>query len=152
VSERYAYEPSEHSRNTIGTYRQNQRKNMDDYKMIDKGFRKTTILNHGKLVDIEYYLTSNTPGARARDAVTGARFDIRVGSNEEHNLFKVGCAIGVPDNDFTLLFYESPDAYEKHMLHPISQEHKESWRNKRAIAMKLRDEKRVERPGVITVR
>lgn len=148
--EEYAYEPNEYSGNTTGT--DHQRKNLDEYKMIDKGFRKTTIINNGQRVDIEYYLTSNTPGNLARDGLTGGRFDVRVGSNDEHLLFKVGCAIGTPDNDLTLLFYNSPEDYEKHMLHPVSQEHKESWRNKRAIAMKLRDEKQAGRHGFITVR
>jgi hypothetical protein len=149
LNEEYTYEPNEYSGNTTGT----NRKNLDEYKMIDKGFRKTTIINNGQRLDIEYYLTSNTPGSLARDGMTGGRFDVRVGSNDEHLLFKVGCAIGTPDNDLTFLFYNSPEDYEKHMFHPVSPEHKEAWKNKRAIAMKLRDEKRAAaRPGFVTVR
>jgi hypothetical protein len=51
------------------------------------------------------------------------------------------------------MVYNSPYDYEKHMLHPVSQKHKNYWINKRSIMMILRDKKRaVARPGFVTVR
>jgi hypothetical protein len=152
-TDRYMYEPSEHSANTLETYRKNQRKNMDEYKMIDKGFRKITIFSKGKPIDVEYYQTLSTPGVMIRDAITGARYkEYRVGSKEEDLFFKVRVAIGKSDTDSMLLFYHSPEVYEGHMRTIVSPQRKEMWRNKLAIATKLNEEKQAERPGFIAIR
>jgi hypothetical protein len=151
--DRHLYEPSEHSGNTLETYRKNQRKNMDEYKMIDKGFRKITILNKGKPVEVEYYQTLSTPGIMIRDAITGARYkEYRVGSKEEDLFFKVRLAIGKSDIDSMLLFYDSPEVYEGHMRTIVSHQRKETWRNKHAIANKLNEEKQARRPGFVAIR
>jgi len=151
--DRYAYEPSEHSGNTLETYRKNQRKNMDEYKMIDKGFRKITIFNKGKPIDIEYYQTLSTPGIMIRDAITGARSqENRVGSKEEDLFFKARFTIGKGDNDGPLVFFNSPEQYERHMHTTISQELKEKWHNRCAIASKLYSEKTTNRPGFVSIK
>jgi hypothetical protein len=151
--DRHLYEPSEHSGNTLETYRKNQRKNMGEYKMIDKGFRKITILSKGKPVEVEYYQTLSTPGIMIRDAITGARYkEYRVGSKEEDLFFKVRLAIGKSDIDSMLLFYDSPEVYEGHMRTIVSPQRKETWRNRHAIANKLNEEKQARRPGFVAIR
>jgi len=149
----YGWEPSVCSENTVETYRKSQRKNMDEYKKIDKGYRKISFLKSGKTIDIEYYQTFSTPGTMIRDAITGARYnEFRVGSKEEDQFFKVRLAVGNADNDSMLLFYDSPEVYEGHMHATVSAQMKEEWRNKCAISRKAYAEKQAARSGPVIVR
>jgi hypothetical protein len=146
-------EPSVCSVSTVETYRKKQRKNMDEYKMIDKGYHKITLPCGVQKIEIEYYHTSSTPGTMIRDAITGARSqDHRVGTKEEDLYFKARIAIVNVDNDGTLVFFNSPEQYERHMHATISQEFKELWHNRCAVASKLYSEKTANRPGFVSIK
>lgn len=129
------------------SYRKRQRSNMDGAKMLDKGYHKINVRVDGRKTDIEFYHTSNTPGMMIRDAVTGSRYSqYRVGSKNEDQFFKVHLAFTNIDFDSKTVFYDSPEQYERHMMTKVSQECKDKWSNKCAIARKLyaaaQDEKR----------
>ena len=76
------------------------------------------------------------------DAETGKVFPHRVGTNEENLYFKVTDASGynLGGNvlkDSLMLFYESPDDYERHMSTVVNPEIKDKWHEKREYYDKL---------------
>jgi len=146
-------DPSVYSENTIGTYRRNQRKNMDEYKMIDKGYRKLVLPFGPQKIEVEYYHTSSTPGTVIRDAITGARMpQHRVGTKAEELYFKTRVSLDKADHEGNILFFNSPEQYERHMYTTVSQELKEEWHNRCAIADKLYTEKAAVRAGPVLIK
>jgi hypothetical protein len=118
---------------SISTNRKKQRKYKDEMKMIDKGYHKLTrIINH-RPVEIDIYTTNDMPGTMIRDAITGSRYsEYRVGTRNEHLFFKVGIATGELGPNSALVFFDSPEQYEKHFKGSclVSQVDKEKWTNK----------------------
>lgn len=86
----------------------------------------------GSNIYIEYYYTKIVPGALIRNAVTGGyEYGYRVGSSDENLFFKVIRASGYDgDRDPHMLFYNSPEQYERHFMTTISQDEKERWKLK----------------------
>jgi len=76
-------------------------------------------------------------GHSIRNAVTGVleRGDC-VGSWREDYYFKVNLATGEAGKRSSILFYDSPEQYEKHMMCEVSQQIKEKWREKFRSAKK----------------
>jgi hypothetical protein len=104
-------------------------------KKLDKHYNKYTIPFHKRWTDGKYYKSVNIEnygsahrGTLIRNAVTGLRYDILVGSKEESTLFKVTDATGYNGRkDPLTLFYDSPEQYEKHNFTNVSQETKQKW-------------------------
>lgn len=123
---------------SVSSHRRRQRKNNEEMKKMDKGYHKfKRIINH-KPVEIEIYSTNDMPATMIRDAVSGARYNqYRVGTPNEHLFFKVKIATGELGNDSGLVFFDSPEQYERHFKGSsvVSQEDKEKWTNKRAEIM-----------------
>jgi len=117
---------------TVNTYSNNIKKvRMDQLKIFDKSFHKITRHNEkNKKVKIEFYESSTTPGFFIRNAVSGNRYDYKVGSYDEDLLFKVAFATGEIGQDTAILFYTSPEQYEKHMMVQVSNDVKQSWKQK----------------------
>lgn len=107
---------------------------------------------------IEYYETPRMNDSRIRNAITGLRYrddhpkcKYVVGSAQEDIFFKVLISTGEPeiysrDNKKTtvLLFYDSPEQYERHQKMTLSQPLKEKWQEKnrlRIIANRKYEEK-----------
>jgi hypothetical protein len=120
------------SYSTVSTNRKRQRKNWEDTKAMDKGFRTISRMIGYKPTKINFYSTSMTPGLPIRDAVTGARQpEYRVGSLNEHLFFKVGyatCEFG--NDDGVVAFYDNPEQYERHNHCTISMDIKKKWTEK----------------------
>jgi hypothetical protein len=124
---------------SVSTNRKKQRKLVDDMKKLDKGYHKFKRKINFKLVDIEVYSTNTTPGSMIRDAITGSRYpQYRVGSTNENLFFKVNLATGEAGRDGAILFFDSPEQYERHFRNSISiaQTEKEKWTNK-CVATRL---------------
>lgn len=104
------------------------RKMLEDMKSIDKGYHTVDILVNGVKKPVDYYSTPMTPGAIIRDATTGARNQNRfVGSMDECLFFKVGYSgIGCKEGSL-VLFYDSPEQYEKHMYTTVDAATKSKW-------------------------
>jgi hypothetical protein len=101
----------------------------------DKGFRQVKRRN-GKISKyiLDYYITSYTPDSRIRNAVTGIRYrddnhkyKYVVGSLQENLFFKVSVSNGENGQEPVLLFYDSPEQFEKHQRMTLNTEIKEKW-------------------------
>lgn len=109
-----------------------------ELKRLDKQYDKYTIPFKKRWTDGKYYKRitienygSNTLGSFIRNAVTGSRYDIRVGSAEEDLLFKVIDACGKNGRkDPLMLYYDSPEQYENHHFKIVSPEVKQRWYGK----------------------
>ena len=116
------------------TNRPNKQKDAyNKLKLMDKGYRQITRYNNGKKVAIELYVTSQTPGVAIRDAVTGSRYNMKVGSFHEDAFFKVKDVSGELSRDYGVLYFETPKQAEKYLNITISDKEKEKWKEKHEI-------------------
>lgn len=126
-----------------GDFRLRQKKTTDALKKADKHYQTYSIkFNNtwkGKFYEnviIENY-GSGSQGTFIRNAVTGVRYDIIVGSSDEDLLFKV---IDSVDRDKRrvplMLYYDSPEQYENHHFTTVSPQVKEKWLERSLAAQK----------------
>jgi hypothetical protein len=122
---------------TVNSNRKKTKK--DDIKNQDKGYHNIKIPYGRKHIEIEVYSTPTTPGKPIRDAITGSKMSKHlVGSLDENLYFKVALATGQLKNDEGhVLFYDSPEQFERHMRSTVSQEMKQKWTDK-CIEARLR--------------
>jgi hypothetical protein len=102
-------------------------------KNLDRGYHKLTRIVNFKPIEIDIYTTNDMPGTMIRDAITGSRYsEYRVGTRNEHLFFKVAIATGELGNESGLVFFDSPEQYERHFkgIYTVPQEIKEKWTNK----------------------
>lgn len=120
------------SYSTVSTNRNRQKKNWEDTKAMDKGFRTITRMIGYKPTKINFYSTSMTPGLPIRDAITGARqSQYRVGSTNEHLFFKVRYAtLEFASDDGVVAFYDNPEQFERHTYCTLSTDIKKKWTEK----------------------
>jgi hypothetical protein len=121
-----------------------QNKEIDRVKSLDAGYGfvyRYKINNNGieKKVKIDCYASSDT-GTYIRNAETGEYYKYKVGSNDEDRLFKLSLSTGElkTTNGSTILFYDSPEQYERHLLDRLSDEIKEKWMNKRSFFLEMK--------------
>lgn len=118
---------------SVSPARKKQRDYLDAYRLNDKMYHKMT--RNGSKDKVGLYTTCVTPGALIRDAITGAtNTDYRVGSRSEDLFFKVIFATGEFGSEPKTAFFDSPEQCERHLNENISQETKNSWTNKFALA------------------
>jgi hypothetical protein len=91
-----------------------------------------------KKIQCGYFTTSFNPNSKIVNAITGLRYrdedpkcKYLVGSLEENLLFKVCISNGETGQDPVLLFYDSPEQFEKHQYTALKQIIKEEWLNKK---------------------
>lgn len=91
-----------------------------------------------KKIQLGYFTTSFVPDSKIVNAITGIRYrdedpkvKYLVGSMEEDLLFKVSISNGENGQDPVLLFYDSPEQFEKHQYTSLKQTTKETWLNKK---------------------
>ena len=96
---------------------------------------------------LEFYETPNSSDCRIRNAVTGLWYrddhpkcKYLVGSRQEDLFFKVRISTGEPEignkenrKNTYLLFYDSPEQYERHQKTTVKQEEKEKWQEKNLV-------------------
>lgn len=115
----------------------------DAVKRLDKNYDKYSISfddnwkgKYYKRVTIENY-GSGSQGTLIRNAVTGARYDIVVGSSDEDFLFKVFVSTGRNGRrDPLMLYYDSPEQHENHHFTSVSPEVKQKWLDRSLAAQK----------------
>ena len=77
----------------------------------------------------------NIPGAKIRNAVTGIYESYYVGKKDEDLYFKVMNTTAKDANSEShLLFYDSPEQYEKHFQSELSDALKQNWLQKSSTA------------------
>tara|TARA_B110000881_G_C18577345_1_gene519453 strand:- start:38 stop:526 length:489 start_codon:yes stop_codon:yes gene_type:complete len=109
-------------------------------KPHDSGHHKVVNKEGKNKTKIEAYSTSFIPGTMIRDAITGHRYSqYRVGSNHEDLFFKVREVTGQFGKEPLLLYYDSPEQYERHMDHAVSNTIKQRWTDKFANAQSMVD-------------
>lgn len=118
-----------------------QKKELNNIKSYDMGYcfvyrNKETSSGKIKNTRIDCY-TSGDTGMRIRNAETGSYYKYKVGTNEEGLLFKVALATGElrARNSSNVLFYDSPEQYEKHLMAEIHEEIKDKWVNKKKLLL-----------------
>jgi hypothetical protein len=134
------YEDSFHpnDENDITT---SQKKELNNIKSYDTGYcfvyrNKESASGKIKNTRIDCY-TSGDTGMTIRNAETGSYYKYKVGTKEEDLLFKVALATGElrARNSSNVLFYDSPEQYEKHLMTEIDQEIKDIWVNKKKLLL-----------------
>ena len=116
-----------------------QNKELNKMKTLDKGYAslyryKPSLNGKNKLSKIDLYVSGEV-GTYIRNAMTGEHYKYKVGTKYEDLLFKTKMATGEvkTTSGNTLLFYDSPEQFESHLMEPIAQEIKENWRIKNAL-------------------
>jgi hypothetical protein len=117
------------------TSKKRKRTKHDELENLDKGYVKTFIYKNSMKMPLEYFKTTNTQGAKIRNALTGIYEDYRVGKSTEDLFFKVASTITKdPKSESHLLFYDSPEQFEKHFHCELSDEIKRKWVDKSNLA------------------
>jgi hypothetical protein len=97
---------------------------------------------HGKTRKIKCY-GSGGQGSRIRHAVDGYFFEHRVGTHQENNYFSVIIATGELNHNETnrdtriVLYYNSPEEYERHLFETVSKATKDQWRSRQKAVFPL---------------
>ena len=88
-----------------------------------------------QFIKIGYYMTNRCPGASIRNAVSGLyESNHKVGSIDEDLFFKVAMCTGENKTSTNMLFYDSPEQYERHFMCSISTATKDRWNDKSMAA------------------
>ena len=110
-------------------------KTNNGFKMEDKNRVKIMKVVNAKWTDGKYYKNveielfgSGYTGSRIRNAVSGSRTRVLVGSKEEGKFFQVSECSGYNERREPLnLYYDSPEQYENHFFVHLEQEVKQNW-------------------------
>lgn len=115
---------------------QMQNKELNKLKSLDKDYcyisrYKLNLNGKNAKVKIDIYVSGEV-GSLIRNAATGQYYKYKIGSQDEDKLFKIRLATGElkTRSGNTLLFYDSPEQCENHLIEEISDEIKEKWRIK----------------------
>ena len=134
------YEDSFHP-NEENAIASSQKKELNNIKSFDSGYgyvyrNKSSGSNKVKNARVDCY-TSGDSGMSIRNAETGQYYKFKVGSKDEDLFFKVSLATGElkTTNGSNVLFYDSPEQYEKHLMDEIEQETKDNWVAKKKSLM-----------------
>jgi hypothetical protein len=107
----------------------------DSIKAMDSDYHKIVRRDGDVKIKTEVYSTSIMPGTFIRDAITGYKQqNCRVGSWKEDLFFKVHEASGHIGTQTYVLFYDSPEQFERHMKTNVSTDSKRIWTDKFARA------------------
>ena len=129
----YVYhESGDVDESTVYTDVKTKRNRKDNFLMSDPGHK----IIGSKKDRLEYYAGSVLPGASIRNAVTGIReYNMKVGNwNAEAQFFKVRYLGDYSTNNPDILYYDSPEQFERHMHCTVKQQTKQKWQRDYAQA------------------
>lgn len=106
-----------------------------EFQKLNNNYEKYTIPFNKIWIDGKFYkritiknFGSGGQGTSIINAVTGNKYNIKVGSAEENLFFKVTDSTGFNGrNEPLMLYYDSPEQYENHYFTNVSQEAKKQW-------------------------
>ena len=121
-----------------------QKKAADEAKKLDNNYEKIVLPFNDKWTDGKFYKRitienygSGDAGSLIRNAVTGIKYNYRVGSSDEDLFFKVIEASGRNGRKHPLmLYYDTPEQFENHYFTTVSQPIKNKWLLKSLQAQK----------------
>ena len=135
------YEDSFHPNEENAIASSNQKKELNNIKSFDSGYgyvyrNKMSSSSKVKHARVDCY-TSGDLGTRIRNAETGQYYKFKVGSKDEDLFFKIALATGElkTTNGSNVLFYDSPEQYEKHLMTEVDEETKDMWVAKKKLLM-----------------
>jgi hypothetical protein len=135
------YEDSFHPNEENAIASNSQKKELNNIKSFDSGYgyvyrNKLSGSSKVKHARVDCY-TSGDSGMRIRNAETGQYYKFKVGSKDEDLFFKIALASGElkTTNGSNVLFYDSPEQYEKHLMTEVDQEMKDMWVAKKKLLM-----------------
>jgi len=115
---------------------QMQNKELNKLKSLDKDYAnisryKLNLIGKKVFVKIDVY-ASGEIGSKIRNAATGQYYKFKIGSQDEDKLFKIKLATGEikTRSGNSILFFDSPEQCENHLIEEICDEIKEKWRIK----------------------
>lgn len=130
---------------TSEEYKLRQKKAAEDLKKLDKNYEKISVPvkeytdKNGRVrksAYVELY-GSGSSGTRVRNAVTGATYNIIVGSRNEEIFFKVIDSTGRNRRrEPLMLYYDSPEQYENHQFTTVNPDIKQKWHRRSFEAQK----------------
>lgn len=116
-----------------------QHKELNKMKVFDTDYvsvyrTKTSTTGKQKNVKIDLYVSGDI-GSYIRNAETGQSYKYKVGTKDEDKLFKMKFSTGEikTKSGNTVLFYDSPEQFENHLMEELSEDIKENWRNKQTF-------------------
>ena len=108
-----------------------QLKMLEDLRKLDKGYNKTYRYFNKKRVPVEFYTTCIKPRYPIRNAITGVyQREYLVGTRDEDMFYKVANCADKCNNDQHVMFFDSPEQYERHFHVTVDQASKEKWLEK----------------------
>ena len=130
---------NENDYDTLDGSQKMSRRELNNLKKCDTGYHHFSkkIFNNEKRrnkgIKIEYYGSGDT-GSQIRDAITGQRCQYLVGSKYEDLFFSVIICNGNTRQPYhpSVLFYDSPEQYEKHQHIDLPIDVKTLWYRKNA--------------------
>ena len=118
---------------SVNSRKKRVRRAIEEVKKMDPGYN--AILDKSGEKVFEFYETACHPGTKIRDAITGIRDEVGCGTIFEELYFKV--AYCGNHGRGQILFFSSPDDYERYFGHTIDTEHKQRWLEKKNAALKI---------------
>lgn len=91
------------------------------------GYQCYYIERKRKKIKVEYFSTSCRPGTFIICPLTGVKLNDRVGSLQEKLYFKVRMNNLSKGDEPLTVYYDTPDAFERHHLERLSQKIKDQW-------------------------
>jgi len=114
-----------------------QKKELNNIKSSDPGYgyifiNKNLPSGKNKKTRVDCYSTS-VSGSNIRNAETGDYYKYKVGTKDEDLFFKIALACGnlKTKNNSNVLFYDSPEQFEKHLMIELDNYIKEQWVDKK---------------------
>jgi hypothetical protein len=132
---------------TVSSYKRKEKKEKDKYlreKLVYDEFRK-------RMTKLVYFDSGVSPMRYIRDAITGEKYNVKVGSFREDSFFKVRIAMGENENPATL-FYQSPEEHERHFQCSMDPLMKQQWLEKSKYCEILEKEFEESKPRVTIVK
>ena len=136
-----------------------------DYHLSEKADPNSKMKKHvrrfnpdkRKNVRVDFFPTNTTPNSKIKHAITGIQQSVdgrffRTGTRDEDLFFSVILATGELGSNAPVLFYESPEQYERHFFVKLSQQIKNKWYEKQHLAVIRSNLKPVRESGAETQR
>lgn len=108
-------------------------------KEQEKGHFKISRKIDNQFVKIDVFTGGFIPGSYIRNAITGYLHNYKVGSLDENLYFKVCIAEGISKKrEPLILFFDSPESYERHFNTTIDVDFKKRWNEKKILELQRR--------------
>jgi len=107
------------------------KKIMNNVYQSNKGFHLIKRQSKDKKSHNVEIFVSGDQGSTIRNAISGSYYHgHRVGSKQEDLYFKVSISTGELGRESVVLFYDTPEQYERHMYVTVEPESKQAWLEK----------------------